>query len=430
MIVRLIYNLMAPLFFLALLPSFMKRMRRRGGYEGSTLQRLGFYSPAIVDKLKHRHSIWIHAVSVGEMFVAQTLVQAIRKKNQEAHFVITTSTSTGYRIAQQKRDDRDEVFYFPLDFIPVIRRVIDQINPQQVILVEGECWPNLIWELSRRDIPIALVNGRVSDRSYGRYTRWKKLVAKVFGCLDVCSMQHEVDGERIRELGAPAAAIHCSGNIKYDFDVIQDPRGVEHLFKVKKTNDIVVLLGSSTWPGEEVVLGRLYQQLIDKHPNLMLVIAPRHVERVDDVERAYLELGLKVCRRTSNQPAEGGSVLLLDSTGELSGLYADADIVFVGKSLCENGGQNPIEPAAYGCALVTGRQMQNFKVESELLDQADARVVIENELELVQCIDALLSNDDRRQRLSRAAEKVYHAGKGATAKTVALLEKIMVGSGR
>jgi 3-deoxy-D-manno-octulosonic-acid transferase len=428
MIVRLAYNLMAPLFFLALLPSFIKRMRRRGGYEGSTLQRLGFYSPVIVEKLKQRRNIWIHAVSVGEMYVAQTLISAIREKNKDAHFVITTSTSTGYRIAQQKRDDRDEVFYFPLDFYPIVQRAIDQIHPQQVILVEGECWPNLVWELKRRNIPVGLVNGRLSDRSYSRYMKFQKLAAEVFGSLDLCSMQYAIDAQRVAALGAPSANVTFTGNIKYDFDVVENRCGVEHLFKREKSDEHLLLLGSSTWPGEELILGRLYQQLIEKYPHLMLVIAPRHVERTNDIEHEFIELGLQVCRRTSTKPANAGAVMLLDTTGELSGLYADADIVFVGKSLRNGGGQNPIEPAAYGCALITGPHMRNFKVESEMLDKACARQVIESEQELFECVDSLITNEEKRLLLSRSAENVYHTGRGATDKTVSLLEHIRVGS--
>ena len=221
-----------------------------------------------------------------------------------------------------------------------------------------------------------------------------------------------------------------TGNIKYDFDIVKNLCGLEHLFKRKKFDENILLLGSSTWPGEELVLGRIYKQLKVKYPNLMLVVAPRHVERARDIEKEFSELGLQVCRRTSARSLNADSVMLLDTTGELSGLYADADIVFVGKSLFDGGGQNPIEPAAYGCALITGPNMGNFKVESEILDAACARAVIENEQELMVQVDTLISNEKKRLLLSRAAEDVYLAGRGATGKTVSLLENIRVGSYR
>ena len=372
MIVRLLYNVIAPVVFICLLPSFLSRMSKRGGYRYSTQQRLGLYSDETKLSLSSQRRIWIHAVSVGEMYVAKTLIEEVRKNQKNISFVITTTTSTGYRIAHQEKQENDVVLYFPLDLPFVVKRVANVINPIELILIEGECWPNLIWEVARRKIPIALVNGRISDKSYQKYMRASWLTREVYHCVDRFYMQQVRDAERIIRLGANPNQVFVSGNLKFDFPSTEFENSLNELFGRVKSREQLIILASSTWPGEEVILARIVNNLKREYDALQLIIAPRHVERIPEIKTKLLEINCHVSVRSEEAPADLNAIWLLDSTGELSDLYSSSDIVFIGKSLCSSGGQNPIEAASHGCVLITGPHMENFKAEADALDQYKA----------------------------------------------------------
>ncbi len=428
MIVRLLYNVIAPVVFICLLPSFLWRMKKRGGYRYSTQQRLGLYSKEIKLSLAAERRIWIHAVSVGEMYVAKSLIEEVRKNKKNISFVITTTTSTGYQIANQEKQKNDVVLYFPLDLPFVVRRVANLINPIELILIEGECWPNLIWEISRRNIPIALVNGRISDRSYQRYMHVLWLTRKVFHCVDRLYMQQTRDAERIIRLGANSNQVFVSGNLKFDFPVIECVKSLEELFGCTKSREQLFILASSTWPGEEVALARIVNKLKREYDSLQLIIAPRHVERIPEIKNELLKINCNVNLRSEKSPADLNSIWLLDSTGELSDLYPSSDIVFIGKSLYASGGQNPIEAASYGCILITGPHMENFKAEADSLDKYKARIVVHSENTLNSELKKLLSDPQYRSNLSRASKEMFEAGRGGVQKTLEGLAEFKIGS--
>ena len=428
MIVRLLYNVIAPVVFICLLPSFLSRMSKRGGYRYSTQQRLGLYSDETKLSLSSQRRIWIHAVSVGEMYVAKTLIEEVRKNQKNISFVITTTTSTGYRIAHQEKQENDVVLYFPLDLPFVVKRVANVINPIELILIEGECWPNLIWEVARRKIPIALVNGRISDKSYQKYMRASWLTREVYHCVDRFYMQQVRDAERIIRLGANPNQVFVSGNLKFDFPSTEFENSLKELFGRVKSREQLIILASSTWPGEEVILARIVNNLKREYDALQLIIAPRHVERIPEIKTKLLEINCHVSVRSEEAPADLNAIWLLDSTGELSDLYSSSDIVFIGKSLCSSGGQNPIEAASHGCVLITGPHMENFKAEADALDQYKARIIVDSERTLEEELRKLLSDYQHRSTLSRASKKMFEAGRGGVKKTLEGLAEFKIGS--
>ena len=428
MIVRLLYNVIAPVVFICLLPSFLSRMSKRGGYRYSTQQRLGLYSDETKLSLSSQRRIWIHAVSVGEMYVAKTLIEEVRKNQKNISFVITTTTSTGYRIAHQEKQENDVVLYFPLDLPFVVKRVANVINPIELILIEGECWPNLIWEVARRKIPIALVNGRISDKSYQKYMRASWLTREVYHCVDRFYMQQVRDAERIIRLGANPNQVFVSGNLKFDFPSTEFENSLKELFGRVKSREQLIILASSTWPGEEVILARIVNNLKREYDALQLIIAPRHVERIPEIKTKLLEINCHVSLRSEKAPADLNAIWLLDSTGELSDLYSSSDIVFIGKSLCSSGGQNPIEAASHGCVLITGPHMENFKAEADALDQYKARIIVDSERTLEEELRKLLSDYQHRSTLSRASKKMFEAGRGGVKKTLEGLAEFKIGS--
>ena len=414
--------------FICLLPSFLSRMSKRGGYRYSTQQRLGLYSDETKLSLSSQRRIWIHAVSVGEMYVAKTLIEEVRKNQKNISFVITTTTSTGYRIAHQEKQENDVVLYFPLDLPFVVKRVANVINPIELILIEGECWPNLIWEVARRKIPIALVNGRISDKSYQKYMRASWLTREVYHCVDRFYMQQVRDAERIIRLGANPNQVFVSGNLKFDFPSTEFENSLKELFGRVKSREQLIILASSTWPGEEVILARIVNNLKREYDALQLIIAPRHVERIPEIKTKLLEINCHVSVRSEEAPADLNAIWLLDSTGELSDLYSSSDIVFIGKSLCSSGGQNPIEAASHGCVLITGPHMENFKAEADALDQYKARIIVDSERTLEEELRKLLSDYQHRSTLSRASKKMFEAGRGGVKKTLEGLAEFKIGS--
>ena len=433
-----LYQLIWPLIFLILLPRFIYRMVKRGGYGLHFNHRLGIYSSTLKEKAKARSPIWVHAVSVGEMYVAITMANALRGRGQEVTFLFSTTTSTGFKIAEKELDlDKDMLIYFPVDFPGVAQRVLSLFTPKEILMVEGEYWPNFIRAASKKNIPLKMINGRVSDRSFKRYKKVKWWIADLLSCFDLFCMQSELDKQRIIALGATADRVISCGSIKFDVDQqvvsgsfrdlfpsIEDDIDAEHT---------LFLMGSSTWPGEEALLVNVYQSLLKQGYKLNLVIAPRHVERADAVEKIILELGCRVIRRTQALPPDESDVpivYLLDSTGELSGLYEDMDLVFVGKSILAKGGQNPIDPAVHGCVLITGPHMDNFRGVIEVMDRCEARLVVKDQRTLEDTIGTLLVDRFYREKMQSCSLRAVDIGRGAIQRTIDCLCASAVDEGK
>ena len=423
------YNLLFPVVFVCMLPKFLARMLKRGGYGQHFEQRIGHFGSHTKARLREHRRIWVHAVSVGEIYVALRFIRVYRDHHPEAVFALSTTTSTGHAIARREIDASDVLFYFPVDLPVIMRKVLRIVNPLRIVLVEGEFWPNLIRLADRQGIPVSLINGRMSESSYKGYRLLSSLTRDMLRRMDPICVQSDKDGERMIGLGAPPESVHIMGTVKFDV-AERDPAGEATARRVMERmqvgEDASVLLGGSTWPGEEEVLCRIYSRLKSSFPRLFLVLVPRHVERAEEVEQTLVRNGLEFVRRSridDFQAAARPDVLFIDTTGELRNFYSVADIIFVGKSLSQHGGQNPIEAAMYGKAVVTGPNMENFPSVMEAFQHRSAIARVDSEDALFETIVGLLKDPEARADLGRRAARVVNDNRGVMERTMALLAR-------
>ena len=390
----LLYNALFAVAYAVMVPSFLLRMKRRGGYRARFSDRFGRYPPEILAALSHESRtanhesrIWIHAVSVGEVQVAGQLMRAMRERNPDIRFVFSTTSSTGWKTAEREVTPADVLIYNPLDFGGCVKRALNAVNPRAVILTETEIWPNFIRALKKRGVPIYLVNARISDRSAPRYKALRWFFGEVFRCFTKIYAQSDLDAKRLTDAGADPASVQVTGSFKFDVAHRNEAKERELRAWIGEGD---ILLGGSTWPGEDVMMLETYRKVLERHPGVKLVIAPRHFEKADAVEANIRAAGFACVRRSQGEKIvtninchncsqmandkNGSHVFLADTTGELMGLFGIATVAFVGKSLCEHGSQNMIEPCLCGVATVVGPYTENFRpVMSDLL-AADALV--------------------------------------------------------
>lgn len=418
------YNIAFPIVFLLMVPYFLVRMWKRGGYRKGFLQRVGLYDRALRARLQSRRRVWIHAISVGEVFVAFRFMEELRACRPDTAFVLTTTTSTGHAIAERKLDQSDVLLYFPVDFPPVVRPVLNRLNPLALILVECELWPNLIRIAKARNIPVILLNGRISERSYRGYAKVRPLVRRTLGCMELLCAQDEGNAGRLIKLGADPNRVRIMGTAKYDVaeSAFEGPDGAgDLLVKQAFGSDARVLVGGSTWPGEETVLLGIYKTLRARFDDSRLVLVPRHAERAGEVMAQIERSGLSVVRRSGldgNRAAPSPDVLLVDTTGELKTFYSVATVIFVGKSLTVHGGQNVIEPAVFAKPVVVGPYVENFAFVIADFLTADAVIQVENARELEEKIVALWSDPEARAAYGRRARQVVRDKAGAVRASV------------
>jgi 3-deoxy-D-manno-octulosonic-acid transferase len=413
------YNLLFPLVFLLMLPKFISRMLRRGGYKKHFEQRLGIYGQGVVSMLAEDRRIWVHAVSVGELFVALRFIEEYRKACPDALFVVSTNTSTGHALAGRQMDRRDVLIYFPVDLPWVMRRVYNQINPLKLILVECEFWPNLVRQAHKRGIPVALINGRISDSSFSGYMKLRPFTRRLLELIDPICVQGRQDAERMIAMGARPETVKTLGTAKYDLTppaADADAKARAALKNISVPDNALILLGGSTWPGEEEALCKIYKTLRVQRPELFLVLVSRHAERRAEVVKAIEGKGLTCSLRT--QDSLPSDVLVVDTTGELMSFYASSDVVFVGKSLCEHGGQNPIEPALFGKAIIVGPNMENFPSVMDDFLSAGALRQVQDFQALEKTIADLLADPSARTQLGLAARGVIENHRGVITKMV------------
>lgn len=421
--IRFIYNLLWPIGLIFFLPGYLVKMFRRGGYRKKFGQRLGIYGRQLSASLSKQKPIWLHAVSVGEVTIALKLAEQIHDLKPDLPSVLTTTTTTGFAFANQNAPDWVEVMYSPLDFWPVMRSAFAAIRPRAIVLVEAEVWPNLVAEAHNRRVPITLANARLSPRSEKRFRRFHNLVAPTFRMLDAICVQNLEDIDKWKALGLASDKIHHFGSIKYDPENAkvnpQLPRQILVAFGLDKRT---MIFGGSTHRGEEKVLADVFSALKQEFADLLLVVAPRHTERTNEVLRELEGMGLHVALR-SHAPAADPLLdcLLIDSTGELRDWYGLATVVFIGKSLLVRGGQNPAEAILAGKPVLFGPHMENFAaLASALLAQRGA-LQVHSATELRRAMSNLLADPDQCKKMVEKAQKVLDAHRGATWRTAQLI---------
>ena len=421
-----VYNLLFAVVYPFLMPGFLARMLRRGGYAARMGDRFALYHDEVRAALARPGSpfVWIHAVSVGEVQVAGQLMREWRAAEPDVRFCFSTTSSTGWKMAEREVAPNDVLIYNPLDFPNFVKSALKTVRPRAIVLTESEIWPNFILRAKRMGIPLFLINARVSDRSAPRYRLARFFFADVLGAFSRIFAQSDLDKKRLVDAGAPEATVDVAGSFK--FDVARRNEAKERELERwifgeagrAAAEPCKILLGGSTWPGEDEVMLSAYRKLLDSKPSFtpILVIAPRHFEKADAVEANISAAGFPCVRRSRGDARSAHSVFLADTTGELMGLYGIADAVFVGKSLCEHGSQNMIEPCLCGKPTFVGPYTENFRpVMSDLL-AADAIVQVADAAELEAKMCASLSDDGG---LGARAKTAVEARKGVVARCVA-----------
>ena len=410
----LLYDLVFAAVFPFLLPGFLLRMARRGGYAARMWDRFGLYPPDVMAKLSSpgKPFVWVHAVSVGEVQVAGQLMREWRKAEPGARFCFSTTSSTGWRMAEREVAEDDVLMYNPLDFPSFVKSAFAVIRPRAVVLAESEIWPCFIRRCKAKKIPLFLANARMSDRSAPRYRKAKWFFGEVFSSFSRIFAQRDLDRERCIAAGADPRSVAVTGGVK--FDVARRNEAKERELR-EWIGEGDILLGGSTWPGEDEILLGIYSRLPQKS-GVKLVIAPRHFEKADAVEANIRKAGFKCARRSRGEAAEDGAVYLADTTGELMGLYGIAAAVFVGKSISAHGSQNMIEPCLCGKPVAVGPNTENFRpVMSDLLAaRAIEQVPGAEELEAV--VRRWFAEGDGG--LGERASKAVEARRGVVARCV------------
>lgn len=421
---NVLYTLALALAFPFMLPGFLLRMCRRGGYAARMGDRFAIYPADIVARFRdgssRKRPVWIHAVSVGEVQVAAQLMREWRAVEPDIVFCFSTTSSTGWKIASSLIGENDTLIYNPLDFPNFVKSAFRLVRPRAVVLTESEIWPEFINRAKKYSIPLFLINARMSDRSAPRYARARFFFKKVFSSFDAIFSQSELDTKRLVAAGAPAERIETTGSFKFDVAKRNTSKEAEMREWIGDGAGRI-LLGASTWPGEDAVLLEILKTLPD---DVTLVIAPRHFEKADAVEANIRKAGCECVRRSRGEKGGGKCssprVFLADTTGELMGLFGIADAVFVGKSLCEHGSQNMIEPCLCGKCVVVGPYTENFRpVMSDLLS-AGAIVQVKDKGELGDVIRRWFSPEGAQEaaKLGERAEKAVASRRGVVPKCV------------
>jgi 3-deoxy-D-manno-octulosonic-acid transferase len=410
---------------LASLPYWLYQVVRHGKYRRGFAERLGKLPARLTPARATSRVIWMHAVSLGEVLAVSGLAERMRSSFPRHRIVVSTTTDTGQDLARQ-RFGEENVFYFPMDFAFAIRPYLRSLQPEVVVLAETEFWPNFLRLAHASGARIAVVNARISDRSWPRYQRFRWALRKMLAQVDLFLAQTPRDGERLISIGAEPTRVQVSGNLKFDVSLPSPPPIVGSLRQSLQAEGAgPVLVCGSTVEDEEPLLLKAFENLRVGHPRAVMILAPRHPERFDSVAILLQQLGIPFHRRSSWQaePLAGG-VLLVDTIGELAALYGLADIAFVGGSLVPRGGHNIIEPAQHGVAIVTGNHTENFRDIVGLFQNRDAvRIVGVSELPLI--LMQLLENDAERRALGRRAKQTMLSQAGATQRTLEALKGLV-----
>lgn len=420
------------LLLLVMSPVFIWKSWRLGKYRHGWGEKL-LGRVSVNRATEHRPRIWLHAVSVGEVLQLRVLLEQLRQQLPHAELVVSTTTATGYDVAREKLP-ADHVCYFPLDFTWAVREALDRIQPTLIVLVELELWPNLLAAAAERQIPVAVINGRLSQRSWRGYRRIRWLLAPLLRKLALVAVQSEEYRDRFLDLGTAPDRCVVTGSIKFDGvrSNKQDPAVAQlaEFFEIRPGEK--VFIAGSTQDPEEALALEVYQALRPEFPQLRLIVVPRHPERGDEIARQIITAGYRVIRRSGRGNPEilrtvsaitetGPAVGLLDTVGELGACWGLASVAFVGGSFGNRGGQNMLEPAGYGAAVCFGPNTRNFRQIVELLLAAEAATVVSDGAALREFVRQMLTNPAMAAAQGERAQELVRAHQGATRRSLQLL---------
>jgi len=418
-----LYSAGLGVFLLGLAPSVLWQMLLRGKYRRGIGERFGGAAPW----QGAAAPLWLHAVSVGEVMAAAPLARLLATRHPDVPLLASTTTETGRAVAEQRIPAVRFVF-FPFDFGWSVRRAVRALRPRAVLLIETELWPNFLAACAAKGIPAVVVNGRISPRSFPRYRLIRSWLRPVLGHVRLFCMQSAADAERILALGAPAERVVVTGNLKYDLPALDEAVDRDALRAgLALPADRRLVVAGSIHRGEDEAVIEAYKAAASSRRDLCLLLAPRHPERLEEVEQAATRAGV-ACVRRSRVPGEAprpGGAILLDTMGELARLYAVASVVFIGGSLIPHGGQNILEPAAYGRPVLHGPHMGNFSEMRDLFRTARAAIEVVDGRSLSEALQALLDDPAAADRMGQAGRMIVEAQRGATGRTADLVGALL-----
>jgi 3-deoxy-D-manno-octulosonic-acid transferase len=428
---RHLYNLLFAGFLLLSAPRYFLKLLRRGGWRDGFGQRFGRYDAKIKQAVTNSEVWWLHAVSVGEVGICTQLIRALEPRLPHAKIMVSTTTSTGMQQLRDHLPSHILKIYYPIDRERYVERALRVLRPRTIILVEAEIWPNFLWHARRKEIPLFLVNARLSERSARGYRRFAFLFRPLFAGFSGVGAQTPADAERLIELGCRPEAVHIVGSLKFDSARLDERRLIDVPAVFRQLGwpaDALILVAGSTHAGEEIILAEQFRRLRARFPKLYLVLVPRHFERGKEVGQQLESRGLKFVYRSQvtqqSQYAPGQiDCLLVNTTGELKYFYEHAAVIFVGKSLSAMGGQNPIEPGCLGKAMLFGPHMENFAAIAQAFVSANAAIQVPDAAALEEATASLLADAGRREELGAHALRVVQENRGAVERTVEMILK-------
>jgi 3-deoxy-D-manno-octulosonic-acid transferase len=371
--------------------------------------------------------IWVHAVSVGESLTAIPLIKRIQQRYPSLPIIVTNETATGAERIRVALGNSITPLYFPYDLPLILRKFFKALQPKLLILLETELWPNLLAACQLYQVPVALVNARLSERSALSYRRILPITQAMLKSINVISAQFQADAERFIDLGFSPERIHITGSLKFDVTLPRNLLEQAQQWQKIWGENRLVWIAASTHPGEEELILQVFKQVRHSFPDLLLVSIPRHVDRASQLEQLYRSQNYNINKRSDHKrDLNDIDVLIGDTMGELLIFYAAADLAFVGGSLVEKGGQNPLEPAAVGLPILTGPYTFNFATITEQLKQRNAAIQVNNATELAEQVISLLSAPVRRQNMGREAKKFVEENKGSVLKQMQLIESLLI----
>ncbi len=431
----ILYNLLLTVSAFFLIPFFAFKILFTGKYKKSILPKLGFTSNKVFDEMKGAPRIWVHAVSVGEVTAAAPIISSLRAVHPEACIVISTSTETGQEMARRLVTDATSHIYFPLDIPYAVRKIIYKVSPEMFVLVETEIWPNFIRECRRHGISVVMVNGRISPRSFRGYKKTRFFWKHIMKMIDVTGVISEIDASRLEVLGVDSSKIITMGNAKYDSLAakVNDSLRDEVAARLDIPAGVKVFVAGSTHEGEDEVVLKVYRGLIERYPDMIMIIVPRHPERGGAVLSLAQELGFRDCVTMKairgGERRSGRRIVVVDVIGELFGVYSLATVVFCGGSLVPKGGQNILEPAAWGKVVFHGPSMEDFQVERERLELSGGSITVKNEAELLQQMIRFIEDEDALAGRGEAARSVVLSNGGAAGRYADLISRTLTEKG-
>lgn len=418
---NLVYDFIFLIFALFSIPKFLIRLNQAQNGKQLFWQRFGFFDPAFKSKFSGKKIVWLHAVSVGEVNAAREWIQLFLNEYPGWTIALSTTTPTGQAIAESLASERLIVFYAPFDLSFVLKRVFQFIHPKLILLMETEIWPNLISHAFKNGIPVGIINGRISPRSFGRYQFISLWLRPILNQLSFCLVQSERDGEYFEKLGLANEKLLLTGNMKFDVNGQNKNANFVHPNGIGLKS--LVFIGGSTHWNEEKILLSVFKRLYPTFHNLKLILAPRHPEHLSQVENAVKESNFRYCFFSAlERQSDGYDVLIIDQMGVLASLYSIADLVFMGGSFVRRGGQNPIEAAGFKKPILHGPNVINFHEVYRILDQENAAVLTHSEEELYQQSRKLLEHPELRDQMGARAWASIQSMKGATARTLNYLK--------